>query len=213
MADASWYPDPQNPAQLRYFDGLQWTSHVSASAPPIQPVAQHTTNVTMMQVGSAGPQKSVGLAVFLAFMFGPFGTLYGSVVGGVVLLASSVLIGWLLIPIPFIWIGSILWGALGASQYNSRFGGAAMSVTSQSPGVMAPAPIVPTAIPAPPQALAPPLQQTQAYGQTAAYQPAATPGSSPWAPHSGGEDVVEAEVLAVESAPDQAPTEGGWWAG
>ena len=32
-------------------------------------------------------------------------------------------------------------------------------------------------------------------------------------PHSGGEDVVEAEVLAVESAPDQAPTEGGWWAG
>ncbi|MBK6310679.1 MAG: hypothetical protein IPF42_08825 [Candidatus Microthrix sp.] len=44
-------------------------------------------------------------------MFGPFGTFYGSVVGGVVLLASSVLIGWLLIPIPFIWIGSIIWGA------------------------------------------------------------------------------------------------------
>ena len=24
---ADWYPDPQNPAMARYFDGSSWTSH------------------------------------------------------------------------------------------------------------------------------------------------------------------------------------------
>jgi uncharacterized protein YbjQ (UPF0145 family) len=26
---ANWYPDPQNPAQWRYWDGTSWTDHVS----------------------------------------------------------------------------------------------------------------------------------------------------------------------------------------
>ena len=28
MAQQGWYPDPTSPAQLRYFDGAQWTEHV-----------------------------------------------------------------------------------------------------------------------------------------------------------------------------------------
>jgi hypothetical protein len=41
MADtpAGWYPDPENPGQLRYWDGEQWTEHRSAqtaSTPPPQ---------------------------------------------------------------------------------------------------------------------------------------------------------------------------------
>lgn len=210
MAAASWYPDPQNPAQLRYFDGTQWTEHVNAAAPPSQPMAtQHTTNVTMMHVGNAGPPKSVGLAIFLAFMFGPLGTFYGSVVGGAVLLVSSFLIGWLIIPLPFIWVGSIIWGAVGASQHNSRFGGAAMSVTSQGPAMAAAAPVMPQAIPAPPQALMPQAEPTQTYGQSAEYQPATAQGGSPWAPSDN--DIVDAEVVAIEQAPDQAPPDAGWW--
>jgi type II secretory pathway pseudopilin PulG len=31
---ANWYPDPQNPAALRYWDGTQWTSHVASAAGP-----------------------------------------------------------------------------------------------------------------------------------------------------------------------------------
>ena len=27
----SWYPDPQNPSQWRYWDGSQWTEHVSGA--------------------------------------------------------------------------------------------------------------------------------------------------------------------------------------
>ncbi|MBB2990765.1 hypothetical protein FHR72_002238 [Mycolicibacterium iranicum] len=28
-ARPNWYPDPQNPYALRYFDGLSWTPHVA----------------------------------------------------------------------------------------------------------------------------------------------------------------------------------------
>jgi len=27
-----WYPDPQNPATMRWFDGTQWTAHVATAA-------------------------------------------------------------------------------------------------------------------------------------------------------------------------------------
>lgn len=30
---AGWYDDPEHPGQLRYFDGILWTRHVSAPAP------------------------------------------------------------------------------------------------------------------------------------------------------------------------------------
>jgi hypothetical protein len=39
MADAGWYPDPENPAALRWFDGIQWTEHRQA-APAPQPQYQ-----------------------------------------------------------------------------------------------------------------------------------------------------------------------------
>jgi hypothetical protein len=37
MADAGWYPDPDDPAQQRYWDGMAWTEHrlpVEAARPP-----------------------------------------------------------------------------------------------------------------------------------------------------------------------------------
>ena len=38
---AGWYPNPQNPAQQRWWDGAQWTDHVSAPAySAAMPVAQ-----------------------------------------------------------------------------------------------------------------------------------------------------------------------------
>ena len=30
---ASWYPDPSNPAQLRYWDGTEWTAHTAPQQP------------------------------------------------------------------------------------------------------------------------------------------------------------------------------------
>ena len=39
MAEANWYPDPEQPGQLRYFDGTQWTEHRSPAAGTPQPGA------------------------------------------------------------------------------------------------------------------------------------------------------------------------------
>lgn len=45
-AIAMWYPDPLGRGQLRYWDGAQWTEHVSSagvmSVDPLQPVGQST---------------------------------------------------------------------------------------------------------------------------------------------------------------------------
>lgn len=213
MAEAQWYPDPQNPAQFRYFDGIQWTQHVSPAGSPYQ-VAQpqmmaggQTTSVTVMQVGT---QKSVGLAIFLAVMFGPLGTFYGSVAGGAVLLVSSVVIGWLLIPLPFIYVGSIIWAAVGASQHNARLGVSSMSVSSQSPAMVTPGPVMgapPTAAPAP-LALALPTTDLPGTSQGPTTQSATPTDDSPWAPHHQ-EQIVDAEIIELESSSDSAPSDAG----
>ena len=31
---ADWYPDPSDPSQMRWFDGANWTEHVTPAAPP-----------------------------------------------------------------------------------------------------------------------------------------------------------------------------------
>lgn len=52
-ANAGWYDDPQDPQQLRYFDGVLWTDHVTP----------RTTRVAMPQPGDLGwapPSAPVG---------------------------------------------------------------------------------------------------------------------------------------------------------
>jgi hypothetical protein len=43
-AAANWYPDPQNPAQLRWWDGMQWTPHTHPLFAP--PTAGQSAYVT-----------------------------------------------------------------------------------------------------------------------------------------------------------------------
>ncbi len=56
MTDAAWYPDPTGRAELRYYDGSQWTEHIStggqqSTAPLTPPEASPEDAPT--QVGSA----------------------------------------------------------------------------------------------------------------------------------------------------------------
>ena len=69
-----------------------------------------------------GKRKSVGVAFLLAFLFGPLGLLYASVVGGIVMFFLGILIaivtfGFGLI---FVWIGCIIWAIIAANNANKK---------------------------------------------------------------------------------------------
>lgn len=65
-------------------------------------------------------QKSVGLAFLLAFLFGPLGLLYASILGGIVMFFVSLI---LFFVIPIVggiigWIGCIIWAVVAAQNSN-----------------------------------------------------------------------------------------------
>jgi hypothetical protein len=106
-----------------------------------------------------GPQKSVGVALLLTFLFGPLGMLYSTVVGGLVMLLISIPvsivtfgIGWVvLLPL------EMLWAALAARDSMPNSVSTSMSATNVGvdPRLATPAtalhlPIPPAPLPAAP---------------------------------------------------------------
>jgi hypothetical protein len=82
-----------------------------------QPQIQQTVVVV-------GKQKSVGVAFLLAFLFGPLGLLYASVTGGIIMFLLGIVIGIITFGfgLIFIWIGSIIWAVIAASNANKNIG-------------------------------------------------------------------------------------------
>jgi uncharacterized protein YxjI len=66
---ANWYPDPAGRHELRYYDGSQWTDHVSSGgrqgvdplAPAAAPVSATSTDKVQQQVAKAGVQAGAAL--------------------------------------------------------------------------------------------------------------------------------------------------------
>lgn len=57
----NWYPDPQNSAFVRWWDGVQWTNHVQPAQPPAAPApVAHTAPAIGAPAGDAASRK-VGL--------------------------------------------------------------------------------------------------------------------------------------------------------
>jgi hypothetical protein len=56
---AAWYPDPQSPGQVRWWDGTSWTAHVSELAPsssalaaqPAHEQSAHEQSATVTYIG------------------------------------------------------------------------------------------------------------------------------------------------------------------
>lgn len=99
--------------------------------------------------------KSVGVAFVLTFFFGPLGMFYTDVVPAIVMVLAAVVIGFftLGLALPFIWIGSIIWGCVSASNQHSRF----LASLARSSGMAGPYGMGGPYAPAAPWGAAPPL--------------------------------------------------------
>lgn len=67
-------------------------------------------------------QKSVGVALLLTFFFGPLGLLYASVLGGVIMIVLSLIIGFLTLGLGliFTWLASLIWAVIALTQQNKK---------------------------------------------------------------------------------------------
>lgn len=79
-------------------------------------------NQPQRQVVIVKAPKSVGVAVALTFFFGPLGLLYSTVIGGVIMLAVSVVVGVLTLGIGLLVTHPIciIWGVVAANDYNKK---------------------------------------------------------------------------------------------
>lgn len=64
---ANWYPDPQQPTQLRYWDGAQWTEHV---APALQAAPAPAAAPKQKMSGGAVAAIVVGSALLVLVVIG-----------------------------------------------------------------------------------------------------------------------------------------------
>ena len=74
-----WYPDPQNPLQFRWWDGTQWTGHLSQGtvAPDLGP---GTATHWMLPVGRSWQSivaGYLGLFSIVVLFLGPFAIGFG----------------------------------------------------------------------------------------------------------------------------------------
>jgi hypothetical protein len=132
---AGWYPDPVDASVLRYHDGSGWTEHrhdpTPVPAPPAataQPAGQQivvNTYVAQSAGAGGGQPKSAALAFVLTFFFGPFGMLYSTVAGGLIMLVVELI----LVPLTFglaliiLWPVQLVWAVVAASNANRQAAG------------------------------------------------------------------------------------------
>jgi hypothetical protein len=76
-----WYADPQDARQVRWFDGVQWTAHVSPKPAAAQPFGQHPDSAAhwLLPVGRSWQSIVAGyLGLFSILLLpGPFAIAFG----------------------------------------------------------------------------------------------------------------------------------------
>src|SRR4051812_13220290 len=91
---AGWYPDPHNQAAQRYWDGVQWTQHVSGGPPPPTYAAPQPgyagTQAAYQQPMYVQPQPAVFEGMVLAGWWSRVGA---SIIDSLILLIPAIGVG------------------------------------------------------------------------------------------------------------------------
>lgn len=75
------------------------------------------------RVAASMPDKSVGAALVLTFLFGPLGLFYVSIVGAIVMCVGTIVVALLTagIGLAIVWPICMVWSAVAASRMHSEF--------------------------------------------------------------------------------------------
>jgi hypothetical protein len=74
------------------------------------------------QVTVVTPTKSMGISILLTILFGPLGMFYSTIVGAIVMLVLSAIVGILTVGLGLIvtWPICVIWAAVATSNYNKK---------------------------------------------------------------------------------------------
>ncbi len=68
------------------------------------------------------PQKSMGVTILLTILFGPLGMFYSTIIGGIVMLILSIIIGIVTLGFGILvtWPICIIWAAVATNNHNNK---------------------------------------------------------------------------------------------
>ena len=74
------------------------------------------------QIIIAQSPKNMGIALVLAFLFGPLGLFYSTVKGGLIMVGIAFLVAILTLGIglPLVWIPCVIWAYIATNKYNKE---------------------------------------------------------------------------------------------
>jgi hypothetical protein len=90
-------------------------------------VARQTMEASMAneqqkQIVVVASTKSVGISVLLTILLGPLGMFYSTIIGAIVMMVISVIVGFVTLGFGLFltWPICVIWGAVAASSYNKK---------------------------------------------------------------------------------------------
>lgn len=84
---------------------------------------EQNSSAPVQKIVVVGAQKSTGVAILLAFFFGPLGLLYATTSGAIIMFLVNLVLFFILPVVGMVigWIACIIWAAVAVGQTNADF--------------------------------------------------------------------------------------------